>query len=567
MDVKMLSNLFILVVITLLYPFNHNGELDQDFLPDTETDRITEIFVETDDCMLYRRGPRRSENPISDIQFRCSDIDEMTPFIENSGSYIIASTDYKWDPYLDVEYCPYPDYSEDPYGKVREIFESLPLHRLNISGVRVHPACGVIPIEMLDQWQLLGTKQAIVHTSMVQNLLYGQERGMDTYEFKPDIEQSEFEELIVEKIDDCMLYISIKLESIYLVIDMQHTTDMNFKCSDFDEINVLSAQWISYDFDVENRNEGRHMYVSYCKNDGKIISSLQEKFRSLPLHRLNISKIEVYPDCKTISSEFWSAFWLLREQGILVGPSIIDESIFTVNVEDTTGQRILVHLENCMLYEHMQSENTFSDIDIKFKCSGINEVNVFTTQPGQYFMEIENIPKGRFLSIAYCSNGGETFDKVQESFESLPLDRLNISGVEVYPACGVVPKSTRSMWIEFLEERAMHARVPGARTEGAVGRIPIEVGGCMIYERLRPGSVPSIMDVKFKCFNMDEVHLFSEELGFYLIEVRRYGNREYNMKVIYCPTSSENHSETELRFLSLPLHRLNISKVDLYPVC
>jgi len=254
---------------------------------------------------------------------------------------------------------------------------------------------------------------------------------------------------------------------------------------------------------------------------------------------------------------------------------LLDTSEFSIKTEYITGQRILVQLQDCMLYEHMQSEGVSQDMDVKFKCSDIDEVSIFTTQPGQYFMEIENMQKGRFLSVAYCSNGGESFDKVQESFESLPLHRLNISRVEVYSACGVAGW-LQDRWINFLEERAMHARVPGAEADGAVGRVPIEVGGCMIYERLRPESVPSIMDVKFRCFNMEEVHLFSEELGFYLIEVRPHSDGGYKMEVTYCPDDPGYYrqarvslsGETLPRHLAfLPLHRLNISELEVYPVC
>jgi len=658
----------------------HDGASSSMSLSDFEEQNISRVLVETDDCMLYERGPWKSRPSIENVRFKCSDTDEMNPFAGESGAYLIE-TGWERDRYLEVAYC--SDHPGVRYGRVQEGFESLPLHRLDIYRVEVYPSCVVVPAGL---WRVshIQTKKSLMYTQwegfiVVKNekeqcwiyeymqrqfpswsgmvefacrdeytnrvvlfegephfydfhikdgkggrylyVLYcetGREKiskvrerfetlpldrlnlsrvevypacatSLEKLWGKTDIQTTGSSRsllydrkdvlhtnIIIEK-NNCMIYRSVRFESTNLV------EDINFKCLNVDELKILTTEYYDdgiYNVSVENIEDNLYLYFLYCKNNRENISKVQEKLETLPIDRLKISKVAVYPDCEPIpnTAEDWISvflFWF-RNEGVLIG------DYPDIKPEYKSGRRHLVEFENCKLFESHTGEMGSPFTDIKFKCKDSEEIIVFTAREDQYFMEIRNTKTGRLLSIAYCSGGRESFDKVQESFESLPLERLNIAKVEVYPACGVILRRIRDEWVEFLEEQGMDARVPGAEVEGTVGSILIEVDDCMLYERLRPGSASSLMDVKFTCENMDDVDLFSEKADSYLIEtsyielsdtfdprnVEDTGYLTYKLEVAYCPDRLKiNPEKMQERFEALPLDRLYISEVEVYPVC
>jgi len=221
-----------------------------------------------------------------------------------------------------------------------------------------------------------------------------------------------------------------------------------------EEVNFLLEHSGFYFINIINIEENQYIEVPYCsENLEDDYMSVQENFESLPLYRLNISKVEVYPSCGVSPRGMWDEWLQFRKEWFRSGKeqATLGARASGAKSEDATG-RVLLKAEDCMIYEHLRSEFTSTVIDVKFKCLDISEVRIFTAQSSLYDFDVENRKGDLYLYASYCQNGREGITEVRENFELLPLHRLNVSRVRVYEGCGTIPRWVRDEWFQFLEK-------------------------------------------------------------------------------------------------------------------
>jgi len=121
-----------------------------------EQEGISRIFVETGDCMLYERLWADFDSEIIDVNFKCLDMNEVHVFSAKPTLYDINIVSIEEHLYLDIAYCAsgmntYYRVGDKILLRIRKNFQSLPLHRLNISKVEVISACRMLLKETLKK--------------------------------------------------------------------------------------------------------------------------------------------------------------------------------------------------------------------------------------------------------------------------------------------------------------------------------------------------------------------------------------------------------------------------------